>query len=145
MIALILFLLHCIDHFFRRDLTLIFMLFWVSLTLLKMSCVFSGIILWVSLSEIRFHSGSLTHKTCLSLMVQKPLKSPAWVASARIAWFQQFGSAFIIAVYPVLRLYQVTLLRTHCSSPCRSLSQFWHPLSKALLSWIESVASEWNR
>lgn len=140
-IVFALFLLHFIDHFFRRDLTLIFMQFWntVENELWLLRDNFVGECLRNQISLWQFD----TQKPAFHLQLKSPW---TWVASARIVWFQQLGSAFIITVYPVLGLPQVTLARTHCGGPCTSLSQFWHPLlSKALLSWTESVVSEWNR
>ena len=92
-------------------------------------------------------------KTAFHLQLDRPspgelgsvLKSAPRVAFAEIVWFQQLGYAFIIVVYPVLRLLHAILLRTNCSGPCTSLSVIWHSLpSETLWSRREIVASEWN-
>lgn len=149
-----------IDHLIRRDCALIFMqllsfpeTFENELWLLRGN---SGG--WESKKSIRFDSGSVTCKNSLPLISQQPksqwagqcpevstLEGLGRIGLVGLVWFQQLDFAFIILVYPVLRLLYVSLLRTRFAASCRSLAQVWQSLpSETLESRREIMACEGN-
>lgn len=124
------FLLHFIDHLIRRDLTLIFMQLLSSpdtveneLWLLRGN---SGG--WVSQKSIRFHSGSLTHKSCRSLTARRPKSRRA----GRCSEVSTLGSLCRNWLVPTIRLYfyyrSLSCVKASAGHPAQD--PLWWPMHK---------------